>query len=104
MANIRLIKEISEGNKDALSGTLLFYVLNTASFLSFIKEHDCPIDQLDLNHTANSIRKLINNYKDDTKISVPIDFPETLNEIDNIIANADFLSTKFNNQKSKRLN
>ena len=104
MANIRLIKEISEENKDALSGTLLFHVLNTASFLSFIKEHDCPIDQLDLNHTANSIRKLINDYKDDNEISVPIDFPETLNEIDNIIANADFLSTKFNNQKSKRLN
>lgn len=104
MANIRLIKEMSEGNSDALSGTMLFHALNTAAFLSIAKEYELPLNQFDLDHINDSIVKLMNDYKEDDSIKKTDYFSDAVSESNKLLEIADCLSNAFNKQKTKKFN
>lgn len=86
----------NENNKDKeISGTLLFQLLNLASFISVIKEYGYSVEELGLEELVKPIKKLLNDYKDQFQIG---DYND---ELDHLVENADKLADRFIAQKQK---
>lgn len=103
LANIILISEASIDLKKAFTGTMLFHLLNTSAFLSVAKEYGFSTEELDLETIIKSARIAVECYEDDSK-TTKNDYLSYVNEVETLIENADNISTKFNNQKVKKLN
>ena len=97
MVNIEMGKQTDEakGQKDTMSGALLFQLLNTATFISLAKEYGYTTEDLKLDSLIDAVRKAVMYFPDAQG------FVESVSEVDNLVENADSLANRFLTQKLK---
>lgn len=97
MVNIEMGKQTDEakGQKDTMSGALLFQLLNTATFISLAKEYGYTTEDLKLDSSIDAVRKAVMYFPDAQG------FVESVSEVDNLVENANSLANRFLTQKLK---
>ena len=97
IVNIEMGKQTDEakGQKDTMSGALLFQLLNTATFISLAKEYGYTTEDLKLDSSIDAVRKAVMYFPDAQG------FVESVSEVDNLVENADSLANRFLTQKLK---
>ena len=97
LANIRMIKDLDDaaGKKDATSGTLLFHLLNTAAFISVMKELGYTMDELKTEDMVRATTEAIANYPE------VYNKEESILEASKLIENAEKLADQYLSEKTK---
>ena len=99
LTNIEMIKDIdaAKGKKDAVSGILLFHLLNTAAYISVMKELGFNMEELDLAHLAKTTNKALISFSEEEVYNRE----EYVDEVNHLIENAERIADKYLAEKAK---